>query len=328
MKFSILVPIYNVEDYLPAMLESLDRQNFTDFEAVLVNDGSTDSCPSICDTYQASHPAVKVVHKPNGGLVSARRAGLKAAEGEYIIFVDADDLLQADALSSINDVISQYGSDVVYYNAYVYDGKTREPFFEHELPEGPVADKRDIYDKLFLSYSMNSMCLKAMKRELFDIDRDYSEFYRCAVAEDLLQTVPVLLNAKSVYYLDKPLYDYRVTSGMTHKCNPDYYFSNKRISLDIRERLRSENIEDFDQKAAFHLLIAAYAGTTQMQYGGFDRALLESIRSDDQFVWAWQMAWNSKYAAYFSKKQKLLLKLLHSGNWMAIKLLFKVKGGK
>lgn len=329
MKFSILVPIYNVGDYLNEMLSSIDAQDFTDYELVLVDDGSTDECPEICDRYCETHSFARVIHKPNGGLISARRAGIAEAQGEYVLFVDADDCLKPDALESINDVIEKNGSDVVIYNADIYDGTSRQVFFEHELPEGPVADKRVIYDKLFLSYSMNSMCLKTMKRTLLDADRDYTGFYDCAVAEDLLQSVPVYIAARNIYYLDKPLYDYRVTTGMTHKCNPMYYWSNRKINLDIRERLKNEGIEDLDKKAAFHILIAAYAGTTQMKYADtFDSAQLEKIRSDSEFKSAWDKVWDSSYSAYFSKKQKLILKMLHDGNYSLIKLLLKIRGGK
>ena len=329
MRFSIIVPIYNVGECLDEMLGSIDAQSFRDFELVLVDDGSTDGCPARCDEYCGSHPFARVIHKPNGGLISARRVGLTHAEGEYVLFVDADDLIKPYALQSIDDVIRKNGSDVVIYNADIFDGIGRSPFFEHELPEGPVKDKRVIYDKLFLSYSMNSMCMKAMKRELMDVDRDYSEFYDCSVAEDLLQSVPVYVAAQNIYYLDRPLYDYRIDSGMTHKCNPKYYWSNKRISLDIRERLKNEGIEDLELKVAFHILIAAYAGTTQMKYAAeFDAAQLDAIRKDDEFVRSWDLAYAGKYAGYFSKKQKLLLKLLHDGRFTTIKLMLKVKGGR
>lgn len=328
-RFSIIVPIYNVEQYLPEMLESADRQFYRDFELVLVDDGSTDGCPALCDEYADTHSGTVVVHKPNGGLISARREGLKAASGEYIIFCDADDLLHDDTLESINTVIEDHGSDLVIYNADIFDGDTRQAFFEHELPEGPVACKSAIYDKLFLSHSLNSMCMKAMHRSIIDIDTDYSMFYSCTVAEDLLQSVPVVKNARSVYYLDKALYDYRISSGMTHKCNPDYYFSNLRINRHITDLLADEHIDDLEIKSALHLLIAAYAGTTQMKYAdSFDPELLDRIRTDADFQRAWKMAWNSPYAAHLNKKQKLLLRLLYDRRYSLIRLLLAVKGGR
>ena len=328
MRFSILVPIYNVGSCLEEMLASIDAQEYRDFELVLVDDGSTDGCQDVCDIYCSSHPEARVIHKPNGGLISARREGLKAAQGDYVLFVDADDMLKSNALQSINEVYEQYSSDIVIYNADIYDGVTRQVFFEHELPEGEVADKRVIYDKLFLSYSMNSMCLKAFRRELADADRDYSDFYDCSVAEDLLQSVPIYTAAEKIYYLDRALYDYRITTGMTHKYNPGYYWSNRKINIDIRERLSGEGIVDLEKKAAFHILIAAYAGTTQMQYADkADASQLDKIRADSEFRHAWDLVWGSDLAGHFSSKQKLILKLLHDGRYSAIKLMLKIKGG-
>lgn len=329
IRFSIIVPVYNVEQYLPEMLESADRQFYRDFELVLVDDGSTDNCPAICDEYKETHPETVIIHKPNGGLISARREGLKAANGEYIIFCDADDLLHDDTLGSINSIIEAHGSDLIIYSADIFDGNTRNVFFEHELPEGVITDKTLIYDKLFLSHSLNSMCMKAMHRSIIDIDADYSMFYNCSVAEDLLQSVPVIRNARSVYYLDKALYDYRISSGMTHKCNPDYYFSNLRINRHITSELADEHIDDLEVKSAIHLLIAAYAGTTQMKYASlFDTALLDRIRTDSDFQNAWKTAWNSPYATHLSKKQKLLLKLLHDRRYSIIRMLLKAKSSR
>jgi len=330
MRFSIIVPIYNMSAFLPEMLESAFAQTDAhDFELVLVDDGSTDKSPAICDECASLHRNVRVVHKPNGGLISARREGLKAAAGDYVLFCDADDMLRSNALASVSRIIDEASPDVIIYNAYIYDGGNRTVFFEHELPEGPVEDKRLIYDKLFMSYSMNSMCLKAMRREIIDTDRDYSAFYGCTVAEDMLQSAPVIKNAKSIYYLDKALYDYRMDSGMTHKCNPDYYRSNLQINLDVRRQLKDEGITDLEQKASFHLLIAAYAGITQMKYSeGFDRSLPDSIRNDEHFRNAWDICMGSPYAASFSFRQKLILRLLHSGNYKIIHLLLKIRGSR
>ena len=116
---------------------------------------------------------------------------------------------------------------------------------------------------------------------------------------------------------------------MTHKCNPDYYWSNRKINLHIRRLLEGEGIADLKEKYSFHLLIAAYAGTTQMKYADrFDADLLKKIRDDSEFKNAWDTVWTGRYAAYFSGKQKLLLKLLHGGNYTMIKMLLKAKGGK
>lgn len=311
MKFSILVPIYNVEKFLPKCLKSIENQTYKDFEVILVDDGSQDSSGKICDIYIKNHGNnTIVIHKKNNGLISARRTGINQAKGEYCIFCDSDDFLENYALEKINKVIEKFKADLIIYNAYSFDKKSKSPFFEHILTEGFVKDKRVIYDKLLLSYTLNSICLKAVKRELFDRDKDYSQFYKCNFGEDLLQTIPVIKNAKKIYYLDECLYNYRITSGMMHKYHPDYYWSYRQVNLDIRSQLIYEHIENFYQKISLNLLIAAYGGITQLKYKDrFETKELEKINKDIEFKNALQCVKNSKYKNILNIKQKLILNL-------------------
>ena len=91
MKFSVIIPIYKVEQYLRQCVDSVLAQTYTDVEIILVDDGSPDSCPAICDEYAKKDSRIKVIHKPNGGLSDARNAGLDMAQGEYVLFLDSDD---------------------------------------------------------------------------------------------------------------------------------------------------------------------------------------------------------------------------------------------
>ncbi|MFT9493367.1 glycosyltransferase, partial [Anaerosolibacter sp.] len=93
-KLSIVVPIFNVEDYLPACIDSILNQTYTDFELILVNDGSIDKCEEICVEYKKKDARIKVIHKKNGGVSSARNVGIQIAEGEYLAFVDPDDTIE------------------------------------------------------------------------------------------------------------------------------------------------------------------------------------------------------------------------------------------
>ena len=103
LKFSIILPIYNVEKYLPKCVESILSQTFTDYEIILVDDGSTDNSPAICDKFAKEHSNIKVIHKVNGGQSEARNLGADTANGEYIIFIDSDDfIIKNDFLEKIN----------------------------------------------------------------------------------------------------------------------------------------------------------------------------------------------------------------------------------
>ena len=113
--FSVIVPIYNVQSYLPKCIDSILCQSFRDFELILVDDGSVDSSPLLCDEYGAKDARIKVVHKGNGGLSSARNAGLEVAKGKYVLFVDSDDLVLPSALDFIETCIKKYNVNCDFF---------------------------------------------------------------------------------------------------------------------------------------------------------------------------------------------------------------------
>lgn len=113
MKISVIIPVYNVENYLMRCLESVISQSFKDFEIILVDDGSTDSSGQVCDRVSHSDSRIKVIHKRNGGLSSARNTGLDIANGEYVTFIDSDDWILSDAFEYLLSVIEKTQSDVV-----------------------------------------------------------------------------------------------------------------------------------------------------------------------------------------------------------------------
>src|SRR4051812_36101890 len=110
-RLSVVVPIYNVEDYLKPCLDSIAAQTFTDLEVVMVNDGATDSSPTIAEAYAARDPRFKLVNRPNGGLSAARNTGVEHATGELLAFVDSDDLLTPDAYKLMVGSLDETGSD-------------------------------------------------------------------------------------------------------------------------------------------------------------------------------------------------------------------------
>lgn len=105
LKFSVIIPVYNVEKYLKECVESVLKQSYLNYEVILVDDGSTDSSGAICDSYSKTYKEVSVIHKKNGGLSDARNAGLDVAQGEYIVFVDSDDWIEPDALNNFNQCL-------------------------------------------------------------------------------------------------------------------------------------------------------------------------------------------------------------------------------
>ena len=113
MLFSVIVPIYKIEKYLRRCIESVLSQTFGDYELILVDDGSPDNGPIICDEYAKKDGRIKVIHKENGGLVSARQAGIKEAVGDYVVNLDGDDAIYDDALESAYQIIHDMHPDIV-----------------------------------------------------------------------------------------------------------------------------------------------------------------------------------------------------------------------
>lgn len=111
-EISVIVPVYKVQEFLPACLASLTGQTFRDFELILVDDGSPDECGALCDAWAGRDGRIRVIHKQNGGLSSARNAGLEIARGRYIAFVDSDDLVTADYLETLYNAIIREKADM------------------------------------------------------------------------------------------------------------------------------------------------------------------------------------------------------------------------
>ncbi len=119
-KVSIVIPVYNVEKYLKECVDSVINQSYANLEIILVDDGATDSSGDMCDKYADIDPRIRVIHRENGGLSAARNTGLDAATGEYIYFLDSDDYIEKDTVSSLVETFESENADVVFFDAYVF----------------------------------------------------------------------------------------------------------------------------------------------------------------------------------------------------------------
>ena len=137
--FSVIVPIYKVEKYLNKCIDSILKQTFQDFELILVDDGSPDKCPKICDEYAKKDKRVRVIHKENAGLVAARNTGIKEAKGDYICYVDGDDWISENLLQTVwSKAVSKYDVEMVVYSAVRQFTDTQEQL-PKSVPEGLYA---------------------------------------------------------------------------------------------------------------------------------------------------------------------------------------------
>ena len=222
---SVIVPIYNVKDYLIPCIESIINQTFTDLEIILVDDGSTDGCSEICDKYQEMDSRIMVIHKENEGLVSARKAGLKAAHGSYIAYVDGDDWIEPIMYEHMYQELCRQDADIVMCGRYEDTGKISREVF-HGIPEGRygkeelinyVYPQMIVGDDFFEWMIFPGLWDKLFRRKCVEMFQ-YMVDNRITMGEDAACTYPCLLNADSIYIIHQCLYHYRqTTSSMVKK---------------------------------------------------------------------------------------------------------------
>lgn len=213
MRYSIIIPIFNAEMHLCECIDSVLSQEYTNYEIVLVDDGSTDSSGAICEQYAKDHPGkIILFRQENAGPLLARQRGIDQSHGDVVMVLDSDDKLRADALRKIDDVFRAYGVDIVMFalsrrEDFSMNG-VEPPFCESKLfDQSTIGELRC---RVCSSETLNPMVLKAVKREFANLDADYSAYSGVNYGEDLLQFLAILDNVTSAYYLHDALYYYRV----------------------------------------------------------------------------------------------------------------------
>ncbi len=204
--FSIITPVYNVENYLEQCVDSVLSQGMGDFELILVDDGSTDSSGHICDRFAALDKRVKVIHQKNSGHIVARMNGVKAARGEYVLFLDSDDYWLPGAFETIKNALEKFSCDVLVYCYSDSINPSGQDYFGEEQ-EHILADN---YLRTNLHYSgMNALYAKAASRRLFD-DIDISPFSHFKNSEDMLLSLEIVRRAEKISYIKDAVYFHRL----------------------------------------------------------------------------------------------------------------------
>ena len=232
VQISVIVPVYKVEQYLRKCVDSIMKQTLEDIEIILVDDGSPDKCPVICDEYGQKDNRIKVIHKTNGGLSDARNAGVRAASGEYLLFVDSDDWIEANTCEILLDAVRKDNAEFVitaYYIETANGTSIKHIFNENKI----VFTAENIKEKLFKRIlgltkeelrhpeqidSLSSVCSKLYKRAII-IDKEIAFIDRKQVFSEAIDfNFRYTHEVHSAVYLDIPLYHYlrtNTTSGTT-----------------------------------------------------------------------------------------------------------------
>ncbi len=216
-KVSVIVPVYNTEKYLKECLNSILSQSYSDFEIIVVNDGSTDNSFSIISEFSKNDNRIKVVDKPNGGLSSARNEGLKIATGDYIMFVDSDDTILKDALKIAVKSIEKSNADVCMFSHFLLRGEEKQ---KREVCLLGEFDKTKIKEEIipkFLGQNKGEKPIFAFvwaqifKREYIGENPFLSE--REYYMEDLLYDLDYYKKANKAVFISDALYNYRIVDG-------------------------------------------------------------------------------------------------------------------
>jgi glycosyltransferase involved in cell wall biosynthesis len=230
MKFSVVIPIYNVEKSLRKCFDSILEQTYTDFEIIAVNDGSPDSSQTIIDDYVGRYPEkIKGYTKENGGLSDARNYGVKRADGEYIVFVDSDDYLASDMLEKLGEEIDKNEPDIIGINCHMVDsqgnifGKMTKPVRQNISGEEAIASL--VFHKECFEPAWSYIYKKSFW------DENGFEYMKGIYHEDFALTPLVILKGKKISFLD--YYGYYYVSnqeGITKNLNPEKI---RRLAYDL-----------------------------------------------------------------------------------------------
>lgn len=218
---SVIVPIYNVEKYLRKCIESIINQSYKNLEIILVDDGSTDSCGSICDEYAKIDKRIKVIHKENGGLSDARNMGIEAAGGDYLMFIDGDDYINEKMAEILYQRIKKDNTDLAMCNLFIVDEKgkdIKERNYDMPLKDGIITSDEAVLGLLGNKNGYYvSPCNKLYNRKVFNKIRfPFGKKY-----EDAFIMHMIFINCQKISCVSKPLYCYvqRIGSAMRSAAN-------------------------------------------------------------------------------------------------------------
>ena len=255
--FSIIIPVYNVEDWLPRCLESILKDSCKDMELILVNDGSTDHSPEICDQYAAMHTNIQVIHKENGGLSSARNAGLNVASGEWISFIDSDDWVEQDCFSKIQSLLMSQPDNVpdIVKFGYKKTGISEEQIMIPCIAEGkykrdeiirtllPLAfGNRKISDSTIHTFIL-SACTHVYRHDFLRQEKVRFISERLVGSEDFLFIYSLYMRASSVLVSHLIWYNYDTREGsLTQTYKPDLYTRYRLLGKAIYNELKRNQL--------------------------------------------------------------------------------------
>ena len=322
-KASVVVPVYNVKDYLEKCVRSVLEQTEHDFELLLVDDGSTDGSGDLCEAIAQRDPRIRVIHQENRGLGGARNTGLEAAQGEWILFPDSDDWLEPETLQKALEAAGTAGADMACFAFRTVDLQDRElGVFQEDLPKDTALDPRQQKDVLLAAPS--AWC-RLYKTELFQ--KTGVRYPPRVWYEDIRTTLKLLPNCQKVVYTGYVGYNYLQRPGSI--MNSATLDRNREIMdafTDIlgwyqEQGLFEEYRQELEYLTLFHVYLTA---SVRVLRGDPRHPLLKELRqyAEERFP-GWRQ---NPYLSRMGKQRQLLLWLLARRMYRAVQAMFKIKG--
>lgn len=338
---SVIIPVYNVESYIHRCVDSVLKQSFTDLEIILVDDGSPDNCSAICDEYAEKDYRVQVIHQINGGLSAARNAGLNRATGKYIYFVDSDDFIDLDLLSTVVPEMEN-GSDLVAFGFTRFNDSNEEKRVVWKEKEILLnKDNRvSFFAEQLLQYQMGwEAWSRVFRRDI--IERNHIRFEDNAkiFAEDLYFCLCYCAHAKKIVSIDKALYYYnqRENSIMGQEKIVLNAGRMNELGKALLEHLKKESV-DLSLIRAFPIIyyfimdnvISRYTQKHSLSIDALRKLLKEDIQDYDFYITQIRRLrrnrnWMRKlYSAYETEKRIDIAEFYADGNLFLFKLKYKL----
>jgi len=323
VKVSVIIPVYNVEEYIDKCLKSLINQTLKEIEIIVVNDGSPDNSQKIIDKYVKKYPEkVKSFIKENGGQGSARNYGLLQANGEYIAYVDSDDCVETNMLEEMYNKAISNNSDIVVCgnNVVSMNGEI--------IKVEPAVIYND--SNLDILFGKMAVWNKIYKKEL--LLKNKIEFRQKVWYEDIDFSVKILFDSLNVSFVDKPFYNYLLRPGST--MNNSNIKRNLELNLAFDEMINyfknnntyEKNYEKLEFLCLYHMYISGITRVINCKVPMKDKKVIIN-KYIDYVKNNFKTFKNNKYIKYMDRNKKIIYNIINLKLYHVVELIFKVKNG-
>ena len=285
---TVVIPVYNVEKYLNRCIESILLQEWKNYDILLVDDGSTDHSPQICDDYVKAYDFISVIHKENGGLSEARNTGISHAKGEYVYFPDSDDWIEPDTFIALAEALESQDFDIISFNREFVKGEEAAIVSEPEVTQ--VFEGKDAFVQMLKHRYITGFANDKIYRKSLFMDRDIL-FPRGKYYEDLGTNYKLFLSAKKVYATNQKYYHYlidnpdSITQSWNEKKFRDMFGFYKEVFYSdfVRSRLNQEELhisQLYYVNGLTHILASLYKAKLHKHYGEITSEVKQELENN------------------------------------------------